>query len=86
VLVALNPGDIPRVKEINLDFYVLGWTILLSVLTGVLSGLAPALQVSRPNLNETLQEGGRGADPGAARKFGGRSSSSSSTIVGPGAW
>ncbi len=67
VLVALNPGDIPRVKEINLDFYVLGWTILLSVLTGVLSGLAPALQVSRPNLNETLQEGGRGADPGAAR-------------------
>jgi putative ABC transport system permease protein len=67
VLVALNPGDIPRVKEINLDFYVLGWTIFLSVLTGVLSGLAPALQVSRPNLNETLQEGGRGADPGAAR-------------------
>src|SRR6185503_12160293 len=67
VLIALNPGDIPRVKEINLDFYVLGWTILLSVLTGVLSGLAPALQVSRPNLNETLQEGGRGADPGAAR-------------------
>jgi putative ABC transport system permease protein len=67
VLVALNPGDIPRIKEINLDFYVLGWTILLSVLTGVLSGLAPALQVSRPNLNETLQEGGRGADPGAAR-------------------
>jgi len=67
VLVALNPGDIPRVKEINLDFYVLGWTVLLSVLTGVLSGLAPALQVSRPNLNETLQEGGRGADPGAAR-------------------
>jgi putative ABC transport system permease protein len=67
VLAALNPGDIPRVKEINLDFTVLGWTILLSVLTGVLSGLAPALQVSRPNLNETLQEGGRGADPGAAR-------------------
>ena len=67
MLVALNPGDIPRVKEINLDFNVLGWTILLSVLTGVLSGLAPALQVSRPNLNETLQEGGRGADPGAAR-------------------
>ena len=67
VLVALNPGDIPRVKEINLDFYVLSWTILLSVLTGVLSGLAPALQVSKPNLNETLQEGGRGADPGATR-------------------
>lgn len=67
MLVALNPGDIPRVKEINLDFYVLGWTVLLSVLTGVLSGLAPALQVSRPNLNETLQEGGRGADPGATR-------------------
>jgi len=67
MLVALNPADIPRVKEINLDFNVLGWTILLSVLTGVLSGLAPALQVSRPNLNETLQEGGRGSDPGSTR-------------------
>ena len=67
MLVALNPGDIPRVEEINLDLNVLGWTIALSVLTGVLSGLAPALQVSRPNVNETLQEGGRGADPGATR-------------------
>ena len=65
-LVALSPSDIPRLKEISLDGYVLGWTFLISILTGVISGLAPALQVSKPNLNETLQEGGRGADPGAA--------------------
>jgi putative ABC transport system permease protein len=69
MLVALSPADIPRIKEINLDFYVLGWTILISLLTGVLSGLVPALQVSKPNLNETLQEGGRGGDPGAIGRF-----------------
>jgi putative ABC transport system permease protein len=66
-LVALSPADIPRVKEINLDVYVLGWTVLITLITGVISGLAPALQVSKPNLNQTLQEGGRGAGPGAAR-------------------
>lgn len=65
LLVGLSPSDIPRVKEINLDSYVLGWSLLISVLTGVLSGLAPALRISKPNPNETLQEGGRGADPGA---------------------
>ena len=69
MLVALSPADIPRVKEINLDLYVLGWTVLISLLTGVLSGLAPALQVSRPNLNETLQESGRGADPAGSKQL-----------------
>ena len=65
VLLALSPSDIPRLKEINLDGYVLGWTFLVSLLTGVISGLVPALQISKPNLNETLQEGGRGADAAA---------------------
>jgi putative ABC transport system permease protein len=67
LLVSLSPDDIPRLKEINLDRYVLGWTFLISLLTGLISGLAPALQTSKPNVNETLQEGGRGADPAASR-------------------
>lgn len=64
LLIALSPADIPRVKEINLDLYVLGFTVLISLFTGVISGLAPALRISKPNLNQTLQEGGRGPDPG----------------------
>src|SRR5712671_4521339 len=67
LLVALSPSDIPRLKEINLDSYVLGWTLLISLLTGLVSGLAPALQISKPNLNDTLQEGGRRDDSGATR-------------------
>jgi putative ABC transport system permease protein len=67
LLVALSPSDIPRLKEINLDSYVLGWTLLISLLTGLISGLAPALQISKPNLNDTLQEGGRRDDSGATR-------------------
>jgi len=68
MLVALSPPDIPRVKEINLDVYVLAWTVLISLITGVISGLAPALQISKPNLNQTLQEGGRGAETGVRHR------------------
>ncbi|HYJ87663.1 MAG TPA: ABC transporter permease [Pyrinomonadaceae bacterium] len=68
LLVTLAPSDIPRLNEINLDTFVLGWTFLISVLTGVIAGLVPALQFSKPNLNETLQEGGRGADAGSSSR------------------
>ena len=60
MLVALSPEDLPRVKEVTIDPRVLGFTLLVSVLTGVLFGLAPALASSRRgDLNETLKEGGR---------------------------
>src|ERR1044072_5734806 len=51
----------PQVSEIRIDTTVLGFTLLLSILTGLLFGLAPALQVSRRALGETLKEGSRGA-------------------------
>jgi predicted permease len=58
-LVALGPNSIPRVDEIGIDRWVLGYTLIISLLTGLLFGLVPALQVSKPNLNELLKEGVR---------------------------
>ena len=58
-LVALNPGNIPRVNELAIDGRVVLYTAAVSILTGVLFGLVPALQTSRDNLHVTLKEGGR---------------------------
>jgi len=60
VLVAAAPSNIPRVKEISLDGWVLGFTLLISIATGIIFGLAPSFQLSTTDLNETLKEGGRG--------------------------
>ena len=51
------PYDIPR-DHIGLDGRVLGFTIALSLLTGIIFGLLPAFQASRPDLNDALKEGG----------------------------
>ena len=58
-LIALSPGAIPRVGEIGIDARVTSFTLLISLLTGILSGLAPALQVSRRDLTDPLKESGR---------------------------
>ena len=55
----LNPGNIPRMQDIEVDGRVLVFTFVVVVLTGILFGLAPALRSSRVNLNEVLKEGGR---------------------------
>ncbi len=64
LLVAFSPTDLPRVKEVSVDGQALFWTISLSLLAGVLAGLAPALQTSRPDPGEVLKEGGRGVNGG----------------------
>lgn len=61
LLVAFAPSGLPRVKEIGLDKWVFGFTLLISVMTGIIFGLVPALQASKTDLNETLKEGMRGA-------------------------
>src|SRR5262249_609121 len=52
---------VARVREIDIDLRVLGFTIAASLLTGVIFGLAPALQAARADLNEVLKKGGRSA-------------------------
>jgi putative ABC transport system permease protein len=61
VITKLLPQDFPRLGEINLDWRVLGFTLVASVLTGILFGLAPALQISRTDVQESLKESGRGS-------------------------
>jgi putative ABC transport system permease protein len=58
-VVSLGADTIPRVHEISVDPRVAGFTLLVSVVTGVLFGLAPAIQVSRPDLTDALKESGR---------------------------
>jgi len=61
LLVKLAPDTISRAGAIGVDTRVLGFTLVVSLLCGVIFGLAPALQTSRPDLNESLKEGGKGA-------------------------
>ncbi len=60
-LVALNPGDIPRLESISLDLTVLWFTLGLSLVTAILFGLAPAIRTSKVDLIQSLKEGGGGA-------------------------
>jgi putative ABC transport system permease protein len=66
-LVKLIPKDMPRLAEVNLDRWVFGFTLLISVVTGVVFGLAPALQASKIELTEAMKEGSRGAGGGRGR-------------------
>jgi putative ABC transport system permease protein len=59
VLVTLIPEDLPRLAEINMDWWVLGFTFAVSLLTGIVFGLAPALQATKIELTEALKESGR---------------------------
>ena len=64
MLFALSPGNLPRAGEIGMDWMVLAFAAGLAVVTGLLFGLAPALQMSRSDTNESLKEGGRGTSGG----------------------
>lgn len=64
LFVAISPGNIPRLDQVKLDERVVAFALSLSLLTGVLFGLAPAIGSSRVNLVEHLKEGQRGSATG----------------------
>ena len=69
LLLALAPRALPRVHDITLDWRVMSFTALLTIGTGLVFGIMPALQLSGADLNGTLKEGGRSVTgPGSANR------------------
>ena len=71
LLIAITPPNTPRLSEIRIDLRVFAFTFGVTILAGILFGLFPALQTSRPNLNETLKDSGqRGSETGGRNRVG----------------
>ena len=61
VVLRFVPANLPRLGEVNIDWRVLGFALLISLATGLLFGLAPAIQSSKAGLAGTMREGSRGS-------------------------
>jgi putative ABC transport system permease protein len=70
LLRAILPDNFPRAEEIGVDARAFSFTLVVSLLTGLIFGLIPALQASRTDLNETLKEGGRSSGGGSRNRLG----------------
>jgi len=68
-LVKFAPADLPRAEQIGVDRWALGFSLLVSLLTGLIFGVAPAWRNSKVNLSQSLKEGARGAGGQAARSW-----------------
>jgi putative ABC transport system permease protein len=67
-MLKIMPAEIPRLNQVHLDWRVLGFTMLLALVTSLIFGLVPAWQASKADLHSTLEQGGRSAGPNAARQ------------------
>jgi putative ABC transport system permease protein len=63
-LLAISPDSIPRAGEVGVNFWVLGFALLVSLVTGALTGLVPALQASKTDIAGALKEESRGSTGG----------------------
>jgi predicted permease len=68
IILSMRPGGLARLDEVRLDSAAFGWTVGLSLLSGILVGLVPAITTLRRNLKPAFQEGGRGASGSAATR------------------
>jgi putative ABC transport system permease protein len=64
--ISVSPPGAPRFDQIGIDMPVLGFTFVMAMLTGLVFGLAPALHVSRPDLNYSLKDAAKGGPSGAS--------------------
>lgn len=69
LILALDPGEVPRVAPVTVDEWALGFALVLSIVTGLLFGVVPAWQASRPELQHTLKDNTRGATGDGQRHF-----------------
>jgi putative ABC transport system permease protein len=69
-LVATTPLDIPRLQTARVDTAVLAFATFMSMATGIVFGVAPALQLSRPDHGEALNDAGRGSSGAHAARTG----------------
>ena len=69
LLVAFGPANIPRINQVHLDLRVLGFTLVLSLITGIAFGLVPAWQASSPNVTGWLKDGARGSSGGPRKNL-----------------
>jgi len=60
--------DLPAWMKVEVDSRALGFTLAVSLLTGIAAGIAPALQASKPDLNESLKEGSKGSSGGSGQR------------------
>src|SRR5256885_2362943 len=67
LLVSLSEGSIPATVKVKVDATVLGFTLLISLVTGLLFGLAPAFRTAKVNLIDSLKDGVRGSGEGTLR-------------------
>ena len=68
LLVHAGPATVPRLAQASIDLRLFGFTLAISLTTGILFGIVPAMQGARSPLSATLNEGGRGGSTGRARR------------------
>jgi putative ABC transport system permease protein len=67
-IARLSPPWVPRIAEAGVNPWVLLYALLVSIATAILFGLVPAIQASRPDLNDSLKDAGRGRSEGSQRQ------------------